>query len=158
MRFILLQHLGVVQRILMSSTEEISCICRCLHHLDPVNSFMSNPAMLPLLQTMLTNLKLPLSLTKGRSTRQMLFWRHLCPEIILLFMFIRCVASKEFLVKFVMQQPDRVNLIVRTSSLKSSEVCFVLVRITAVLQTDSSLICNALLFASELHSLQSLSY
>ncbi|XP_043118490.1 zona pellucida protein C [Puntigrus tetrazona] len=32
-----------------------------------------------------------------------------------------CVASKESLVKFVMQQPDRVNLIVRTSSLKSSE-------------------------------------
>ncbi len=148
----------MVQRILMSSTEEISCICRCLHHLDTVNSFMSNPAMLPLLQTMLTNLKLPLSLTKGRSTQQMLFWRRMCPEIILLFMFTSCVASKEFLVKFVMQQPDRVNLIVRTSSLKSSEVCFVLVRITAVLQTDSSLICSALLFALELHSLQSLSY
>ncbi|KAF4102229.1 zona pellucida protein C [Onychostoma macrolepis] len=32
-----------------------------------------------------------------------------------------CVASKESLVKFVMQQPDRVNLIVRTSSLKASE-------------------------------------
>ncbi|XP_016384643.1 uncharacterized protein LOC107721229 [Sinocyclocheilus rhinocerous] len=32
-----------------------------------------------------------------------------------------CVASKESLVKFVMQQPDRVNLIVRTSNLKSSE-------------------------------------
>ncbi|XP_042598264.1 uncharacterized protein LOC109060749 [Cyprinus carpio] len=32
-----------------------------------------------------------------------------------------CVASKKSLVKFVTQQPDRVNLIVRTSSLKSSE-------------------------------------
>ncbi|WP_165734447.1 zona pellucida domain-containing protein, partial [Polaribacter sp. 20A6] len=32
-----------------------------------------------------------------------------------------CVASKKSLVKFVMQQPDRVNFIVRTSSLKSSE-------------------------------------
>ncbi|XP_073682676.1 zona pellucida protein C [Garra rufa] len=32
-----------------------------------------------------------------------------------------CVASKESLVKFVLQQRDRVNLIVRTSSLKPSE-------------------------------------
>ncbi|XP_059376367.1 uncharacterized protein LOC132112741 [Carassius carassius] len=32
-----------------------------------------------------------------------------------------CVASKKSLVKFVMQQPDRVNFIVRTSSMKSSE-------------------------------------
>ncbi|XP_052475538.1 uncharacterized protein LOC128031362 isoform X2 [Carassius gibelio] len=32
-----------------------------------------------------------------------------------------CVASKESLVKFVLQQRDRVNLMVRTSSLKSSE-------------------------------------
>ncbi len=105
---------------------------------------MSSPAMLPLLQTMLTNLKSPLSLTKGRSTQQRYF-ETLLPENNLFNLFTRCVASKESLVKFVMQRPDRVNLIVRTSSLKSSEVCSVLVRITAVLQTDSSLICNALL-------------
>ncbi|XP_067310687.1 zona pellucida protein C [Pseudorasbora parva] len=33
-----------------------------------------------------------------------------------------CVASKESLVKFVLQRSDRVNLVVRTSSLKSSEI------------------------------------
>lgn len=37
-------------------------------------------------------------------------------------MFDRCVASKESLVKFVSRQSDAVNLVVRASSLKSSEV------------------------------------
>lgn len=74
-------------------------------------------------------------------------------------MFARCVASKESLVKFVLQQRDRVNLIVRTSSFKSPEVSVHLTVMTiAVLQTDGSLIGNGLLFALELHSLQSLSY
>lgn len=108
----------------MCSTKERRCICRRLSHLALGNSFMSSLAMLPPLQTLLTNLKSPLSLTKGSSTPQTLFSVHLLPENNLAFvlLFDSCVASKESLVRFMLRRSDAVDFVVRTSVLKSSEV------------------------------------